>query len=297
MNVQIEAPVGVSGRNLVSDVKVVQGLLNRCVTLLGLHEPLRLDGRFGPKTMNAIREFQRQVMHHVNPDVRVDPGGKTLKALCAVKVIENPNAHHVSVPLSDFLAVSLPANLRTLGRMIFPCPEFPRRASRYGKALIRKHEGLKRILYNCPAGHATIGIGHKVHSGPIDGSEPDEFKKGISESRAWQLFAEDLLRFERAVCKGVKVAISQEQFDALISWAFNFGDAYFTRTHDIPTFLKLLNKCDYVSVPSELRRWNKAVINGKRREVDGLIARRHDEATLFETGCYPADIHQFIPVE
>jgi putative chitinase len=77
----ITASVGTGGRNLPADGVVIQVLLN-----LNRPAPLpriRVDGAVGPGTTEAIREFQRRVLHQAAPDGRVDPDGVALQALRA----------------------------------------------------------------------------------------------------------------------------------------------------------------------------------------------------------------------
>ena len=75
----ITSSVGRGGTNLAQDVSSVQSLLNR-----HRNAPLArldVDGKIGPKTIEAIEEFQRRVVKLSNPDGRVDQNGKTLTAL------------------------------------------------------------------------------------------------------------------------------------------------------------------------------------------------------------------------
>jgi lysozyme len=46
--------------------------------------------------------------------------------------------------------------------------------------------------------------------------------------------------------------------------------------------LKLLNLAEYEGVPAQLKRWNKATVNGERKVLDGLVRRREAEALMFE---------------
>lgn len=73
----ISASVGHGGRNLASDVRHVQSLLNDH----GASPPLTVDGVCGPQTVRAIRWFQEHVVGMASPDGRVDPGGRTWTAL------------------------------------------------------------------------------------------------------------------------------------------------------------------------------------------------------------------------
>ena len=80
--------------------------------------------------------------------------------------------------------------------------------------------------------------------------------------------------YEGYVNKLVEVNLSQNQFDALVSWVFNLGPANLKAS----TLLKVLNSKDYEGVPAQIQRWNKA--GGK--VLEGLIRRRNAEALLFE---------------
>lgn len=78
-SIQLRAAVGKGASNRSSDVKLVQQRLN---DLMGpSRQKLVVDGLSGPKTHGMIRDFQSNVLGFRWPDERVDPGGKTLRAL------------------------------------------------------------------------------------------------------------------------------------------------------------------------------------------------------------------------
>jgi lysozyme len=137
--------------------------------------------------------------------------------------------------------------------------------SNRGINLIKNFEGLRLWAYKCSGGVWTIGYGH---TGP-------DVKQGdfISLKDADLLFLRDLERFEKAVNKFVKVPISQNQFDALVSFSFNVGIEAFKTS----TLLILLNKGLFEEVPFQFERWNKA----GGFTVLGLIRRRQAESNLF----------------
>ena len=145
-----------------------------------------------------------------------------------------------------------------------------------GARFIAEFEGFRSKLYNDPAGHCTIGYGHLVHRGPIDGSEQAEFKKGITRKRALELLQEDAGTAAAAVNDRVKVPLSQQQFDALVSFVFNVGGGAFAES----TLLRLLNDGGYDAVPEQLDSWVKA--NGKT--LEGLVRRRKEEGKRFAAG-------------
>jgi len=73
--------VGQGGVNRREDVLTLQQLLNLHLSQLMALQPLRIDGLCGPKTIAAIKEFQKRVLHLANPDGRVDPHGSTMLKL------------------------------------------------------------------------------------------------------------------------------------------------------------------------------------------------------------------------
>ena len=146
--------------------------------------------------------------------------------------------------------------------------------SENGLKFIAEHEGMILHLYNDPANHATIGVGHLVHHGPICGNEPEEFKHGITKERAMEILQSDVITAENTVNKLVKVPLNQNQFDALVSFVFNIGETQFTSS----TLLAKLNNKDYQVVPRELNRW----VHGEGKKLPGLINRRRNEGNLFE---------------
>jgi len=150
--------------------------------------------------------------------------------------------------------------------------------SEEGLKFIARHEGMRLTLYNDPAGNATIGVGHLVHSGPINGSEPAEFRSGITESRALELLKEDVSTAVRAVNNLVKVPLNQNQFDALVSFTFNLGAGNLQKSD----LLAKLNAGQYDAVPAELNRW----VYGGGQVLPGLVTRRRDEGILFRNGQY-----------
>jgi len=84
--------VGRGGANRPADVEVVQVLINKHIGMITPLRPLGVDGRVGPNTVGAIEEFQRRVLEMAEPDGRVDPHGRTLKALITGKAVETAGA-------------------------------------------------------------------------------------------------------------------------------------------------------------------------------------------------------------
>lgn len=117
-------------------------------------------------------------------------------------------------------------------------------------------------------GTLTAGVGH---------TGPDVYpglRISLEQSRQW--LREDLDKFEALVDRSVKVPLSDNQFGALVSFAFNVGEGNFGKS----TLLKKLNAGDYDSVPSELMRW----VHSKGKRMQGLVNRRAQEGALWGKG-------------
>ena len=139
-----------------------------------------------------------------------------------------------------------------------------------GINLICSFEGLKLKAYDDGVGVWTIGFGTTVYP------NGNKIKKGdtCTEAQAKAYMAHYLKKFELAVNNGVTVPINQNQFDALVSLAYNIGIKAFTNS----TLLKKLNVGDIRGASAQFEVWNKD--NG--RVVQGLVNRRAVERKLFE---------------
>ena len=87
--------------------------------------------------------------------------------------------------------------------------------SEEGKNLIKKFEGCELEAYKCAAGVWTIGYGHIKTA--VEGMK-------IDQATANELFDEEMGEYETYVNTAVTVPLSQNQFDALVSWVFNLGN-------------------------------------------------------------------------
>ena len=137
--------------------------------------------------------------------------------------------------------------------------------SQEGIALIKKFEGCELTAYQCSAGVWTIGYGHT--KGIEEGME-------ITQQEAEDMLVEELHEYENYINDNVTAPLSQNQFDAMVSWVYNLGPANLKAS----TLLKVLNAGDYDGVPAQIKRWNKA--GGVT--LDGLIRRREAESLLFQ---------------
>lgn len=138
-----------------------------------------------------------------------------------------------------------------------------------GIELIKAFEGFRGKKYNCPAGLPTIGYGHVILKG-----EERLNSAVISEQEGEQILKKDLAKFESHVKRLVKVGLTQCQFDALVSFAYNCGPANLERS----TLLKKVNaNPNDKSIAYEFSRWNRAT--GK--VLAGLTRRREAESALY----------------
>lgn len=146
-----------------------------------------------------------------------------------------------------------------------------------GRKLIEGFEGLVLHEYDDfrqpPV--RTIGYGHALRGG-------ESYPNGITQQQADDLLASDLRIAESAINSHVDVPISQAQFDALVSLAFNEG----TFAIITSTLLSKLNDGDYDGAAEEFPRWDKVLKNGRLQPSPVLDARRAKERALFETGVY-----------
>jgi lysozyme len=140
-----------------------------------------------------------------------------------------------------------------------------------GYLFITKHEGLSLKPYLCPAKIPTIGYGNTYYS---DGKRVTLLDKEITKQQAFDMFKEIANRFAKRVDELVISELTQNQFNALVSFAYNVGTGNFASS----TLLKKINKNpNDLTLKAEFLRWNKA--GGK--VLNGLTNRRNEEADLY----------------
>lgn len=143
--------------------------------------------------------------------------------------------------------------------------------SQNGLNLIKRFEGFSSKPYLCPANIPTIGYGNTFYEDGIRVTLNDE---PISEERANELLQFIANKnFSYYVSKAVKVPINQNQFDALVSFAYNLGNGSLQQS----TLLRKLNESDVLGAADEFLKWNKS--GGKI--LSGLTKRRTAERELF----------------
>lgn len=131
----------------------------------------------------------------------------------------------------------------------------------------KQFEGLRLEAYRCPAGIWTIGYGHT--DGVTDGMV-------INADKAESLLNDDLDKCRQQVRRLLKIALTENQFEALIDFCFNLGAGNLKKS----TLLKMVNlDPDDPAIRGEFLKWVKV----NNRVMPGLVKRRSAEADLYFT--------------
>lgn len=136
--------------------------------------------------------------------------------------------------------------------------------SNQGKNLIKEAEGLRLEAYLCPANIPTIGWGH---------TKGVKMGQHITVQQAEDMLVDDIAPIERLL-NGLKINFRQEQFDALVSWIFNFGEGKFKGS---TMYKRIIANAKDEEITDQLVKW----INAAGRPLLGLMKRRVAEANLF----------------
>lgn len=139
-----------------------------------------------------------------------------------------------------------------------------------GLALIKKFEGFSAKPYLCLAGVPTIGYGATYYP---DGRRVTMQDRPVTEADATAMLRAMLASYEAGIARYVQVPLTQGQYDALVSFAYNLGLAALKSS----TLLRLLNARNYAGAAAQFPRWNRA--GGK--VLPGLTRRREAERKLF----------------
>lgn len=195
---------------------------------------LTTDGVFGIDTLKAVKNFQSK--NGLVSDGVV--GSKTWDVLLNTPKIDTQDKQKYS--LSDS-----------------------------GMKLLEQFEGLRLEAYLDSASIATIGFGS------IKYPNGNKVKLGdkITKAQAKEYKLHDLKEFESTVNTSVKVPLTQNQYDALVSLSYNIGSNAFKNS----TLLKKLNSGDYKGAAEQFLVWNKV----SSKKVQGLVNRREAERNLF----------------
>lgn len=159
--------------------------------------------------------------------------------------------------------------------------------SNYGLDKLKQLEGAvkiagRHVVYDDATGRpiapngslprgATIGYGHLIKSG-------EDFTRGLTERAALDLLRQDVKNAERAVQQNITARLRQNQYDALVIFAYNIGAKNFANS----TVVKYINDSNfhdsrYPTLESAWRAWNKS----GGREMPGLTNRRNQEFNLY----------------
>ena len=141
--------------------------------------------------------------------------------------------------------------------------------SNKGVDLICEFEGKRLAAYDDGVGVWTIGFGTIKYPNGV------RVKKGdtCTLEQAKEYMRHDLIEFEHTVNSSVKVPLNQNQFDALVSLAYNIGSNAFKSS----TLVKKVNTGDYRGASDQFNVW----INAGGKRMQGLVNRRDKEKLLF----------------
>lgn len=143
-----------------------------------------------------------------------------------------------------------------------------------GLGLIKSFEGLALRAYRCPAGVLTIGYGH---TGP-----QAQIGRAITREEADRILWADVERIEAGLTLLLRVRVSDDEWSALVSLAFNIGAAAFKSS----SVLRKLNAGDRTGAASAFDLWVKARDPKSKAKIvlPGLVKRRALEKALFLRG-------------
>jgi GH24 family phage-related lysozyme (muramidase) len=139
------------------------------------------------------------------------------------------------------------------------------------KKIMRYYEDMGKGKGNC-----TMGIGHLVHKNPCTA---EELARKVTDEDVMRGFDSDLRAAENAVNRNVKVSLTQEQFDGLVSYTYNRGPT------EAMAAYQLTNAGDLQGAASEMRKRIMVKVKKKGKMVTetavGLVARRAEESAPF----------------
>jgi lysozyme len=135
--------------------------------------------------------------------------------------------------------------------------------------IVEHFEGFYANAYKCPAGIWTIGIGTIRYPNGKPVMDGDV----CTRAQAEEYLMHELEEKARGVERFVTVELNQDQFDALVSFAYNVGLGAFEKS----TMLGLINIRRFKDAAGEFMRWNK----GGGKVLPGLTRRRSAERALF----------------
>jgi GH24 family phage-related lysozyme (muramidase) len=147
------------------------------------------------------------------------------------------------------------------------------------KKMMRYYDDMGKGRGNC-----TMGIGHLVHKNPCTG---EELVREVTEQDVMRGFDLDLRAAENSVNRNIKVLLTQEQFDGLVSYTYNRGPTGAMAVYH------LVNTGDFAGAASEMRK--RVTVKLRRHgklvteAAGGLVARRAEESAPFMTAAKPQE--------
>lgn len=133
---------------------------------------------------------------------------------------------------------------------------------------IMGYEGTVKVAYKDPVGIVTICSGHTATA---------KLGQVKTDAECAELLQKDVVYAEKGVRRLVKTPLTQPQFDALVSFVFNVGEANFASS----TLLRKINANDCWGAGAEFNKW----VYARGQKLPGLVKRRADERKHWETGC------------
>lgn len=161
----------------------------------------------------------------------------------------------------------------------------PWQLSGLGLDFVKDYERFEPAMYNDATGNATIGYGHLIHHGNISGATSEKpFLNGMTEADASNLLLKRMAEFESAINSSAHVPLHQNEYDALVIFAYNVGADGAANSR----VLKAINMGVHQLAPDEMATWNKGRDPKTKLlvEMKGLINRRTDEIKIFKTADY-----------
>jgi len=159
--------------------------------------------------------------------------------------------------------------------------------SEAGLTLIKAYEGFRPVDRVLVSGQRVVGYGHRLR---------DDRAVHVSRAGAEALLREDLAPFEDMINENIHAPLTQSQYDALCSLAFNIGPRAFLSSDTV----RALNNGRILDAANGFDVWRKSEIDGKTYVVDALMRRRAAEKALFlkpEGGNVAASRIDLPPVE
>ena len=137
-----------------------------------------------------------------------------------------------------------------------------------GLKLIKSYEGYRPDARQLDTGRRVAGYGHAVAKGE---------SLSVSREDAESLLRDDLAPYEALVNDHIFAPLTQGQFDALVSLAFNIGTEAFLASDVVAA----TNNGRILDAANAFDVWRKSDINGQVYIIDALVRRRTAEKILF----------------